>query len=115
MSKVVIASEFDRNADFILFEGSCLDLLSQVPDRFVKLVVTSPPYNLGKAYETRLNLPEYIDQQSKVIEECERVLDEQGSICWQVGNYVENGEITPLDIISSLESTVQALETAAEA
>ncbi|HOA52669.1 MAG TPA: site-specific DNA-methyltransferase, partial [Thermogutta sp.] len=28
-----------------------------------------------------------------------RVLDDQGSICWQVGNYVDNGEIIPLDIV----------------
>ena len=99
MSKVILTSDFDQKADFILYEGDCLDLLSQVPDRFVKLVVTSPPYNLGKPYETRLGLTEYVDQQSKVIEECERVLHEQGSICWQVGNYVENGEIVPLDVI----------------
>lgn len=83
----------------MLFEGDCLELLKQVPDRFVKLVVTSPPYNLGKPYETRLHLEEYLAQQRRVIEECARVLDNAGSICWQVGNYVNNGEIVPLDII----------------
>jgi hypothetical protein len=44
-------------------------LLKEVPDNFVKLVVTSPPYNLGKPYETKLDLEEYLDQQKKVIEE----------------------------------------------
>jgi len=99
MDKVRIVSEFDRTADFILFEGDCLDLLSQIPDGFVKLVVTSPPYNLGKPYENRLDLDEYLIQQRKVIEECVRALDNQGSICWQVGNYVDDGEIIPLDIL----------------
>jgi adenine-specific DNA-methyltransferase len=99
MDKVRIVPEFDRTADLVLFEGDCLDLLSQIPDGFVKLVVTSPPYNLGKPYETRLDLDEYLTQQRKVIEECVRALDNQGSICWQVGNYVNNGEIIPLDIL----------------
>jgi adenine-specific DNA-methyltransferase len=94
-----IASEFDQTADFVLYHGDCLDLLSQTPDGFVKLVVTSPPYNLGKAYENRLDMNTYLSQQRKVITECVRVLNGQGSLCWQVGNYVDNGEITPIDVI----------------
>lgn len=99
MGAIKLTSQFDPTADFVLFEGDCLDLLPQIPDGFVKLVVTSPPYNLGKPYENRLDLNEYIAQQRQVIEECVRVLDKAGSICWQVGNYVKNGEIIPLDII----------------
>lgn len=98
MSKVAIASEFDQKADLVLFEGDCLNLLPQIPDGFVKLVVTSPPYNLGKPYETRLDMDEYLAQQRQIAEECVRVLDHTGSLCWQVGNYVQNGEIIPLDI-----------------
>jgi len=99
MSKVRVTSEFDPAADLILYEGDCLDLLSRIPDKFVKLVVTSPPYNLGKPYESRLDMDEYLAQQRRVIEECVRVLDGRGSICWQVGNYVDDGEIIPLDVL----------------
>jgi len=95
---VKLSTTFDRTADLVLFEGSCLDLLGQIPDGFVKLVVTSPPYNLGKPYERRLELDEYVVQQRRVIRECVRVLHPEGSICWQVGNYVHDGEIVPLDI-----------------
>lgn len=98
MAKIIKASDFDPLADLVLFEGDCLDLLQKVPDNFVKLIVTSPPYNLNKAYETKLHMNEYIEQQAKVIKECVRILDDNGSICWQVGNYVNNGEIIPLDI-----------------
>ena len=62
-----------------------------------KLIVTSPPYNIGKVYETRLPLDCYLASQERLIRECMRVLHPEGSICWQVGNYVENGEIMPLD------------------
>lgn len=99
MDKVRITSEFDQTANFVLYEGDCLDLLPWIPDGFVKLIVTSPPYNLGKPYETRLELDEYLAQQRMAIEECVRALDDRGSICWQVGNYVDNGEIVPLDVV----------------
>jgi adenine-specific DNA-methyltransferase len=99
VNRVKISSELDLAADLILFEGNCLDLLCQIPEGLIKLVVTSPPYNLGKPYETRLDLDEYLAQQRSVIEESVRVLDDRGSICWQVGNFVNGGEIIPLDII----------------
>jgi DNA modification methylase len=69
MEKVKVSSGFDHAADFVLFEGDCLDLLPQIPDGSIKLVVTSPPYNVGKPYETRLDLDEYLARQLKVIEE----------------------------------------------
>lgn len=99
MSMIKIADDFNENADFVLYHGDCLDLLSKLPDNFVKLIVTSPPYNLGKEYETKLSIHDYVAEQKAVIEQCVRVLHPEGSICWQVGNYVNNGEIIPLDIL----------------
>jgi len=65
----------------------------------VKLVVTSPPYNIGKSYERRTSLSRYIEEQEPIIAECVRVLHDEGSICWQVGNHVLDGEVFPLDIV----------------
>ena len=65
----------------------------------MKLIVTSPPYNLGKSYETRARLDAYVEQQTRVITECVRLLHPHGSLCWQVGNHVDAGEIFPLDIL----------------
>ena len=64
-----------------------------------KLIVTSPPYNLGKAYEKRTALGEYLAAQKAVIAECVRLLDANGSMCWQVGNFVDSGEVVPLDAL----------------
>lgn len=99
MEGIRIAGTFDPAADVILYEGDCMALLSEIPDNFATLIVTSPPYNLGKPYESRLRLNEYLSQQREVIQECVRVLHDRGSICWQVGNYVDNGEIIPLDVL----------------
>ena len=65
----------------------------------MKLIVTSPPYNLGKDYETRTTLDDYLETQQRAIEQCIRLLHPQGSICWQVGNFVDSSEIVPLDTV----------------
>ncbi|MGD1037306.1 MAG: site-specific DNA-methyltransferase [Roseiarcus sp.] len=63
------------------------------------MIVTSPPYNIGKAYEARASLDTYVQGQSRVISECVRLLDQRGSLCWQIGNHVQKGEIFPLDMV----------------
>ncbi len=81
----------------------CMDnmkFMSSLSDGIFKLIVTSPPYNLGKTYERkRLAVDDYLDGQKQVIAECVRLLHDNGSICWQVGNHVEKGEIAPLDTL----------------
>lgn len=65
----------------------------------MNLIVTSPPYNIGKSYENRSPLDQYVKDQAQVVSECVRRLHPNGSICWQVGNHVQKGEIFPLDIV----------------
>ncbi|MGO8799029.1 MAG: DNA-methyltransferase [Roseiarcus sp.] len=79
--------------------ASNLRFMAQLPSGTMKLIVTSPPYNIGKSYERRTELDRYIGEQSQVIRECVRLLHPHGSICWQVGNHVQSGEIFPLDIL----------------
>lgn len=62
------------------------------------LVVTSPPYNIGKEYESHQEFKIYLDWQADIIGRILPLLKKSGSICWQVGNYVENGTIWPLDV-----------------
>lgn len=94
-----INKKYGSDAGIVLFPGDCMDLLRTIPDDALQLVVTSPPYNLGKEYERRLKLEAYLEQQAAVISECIRCLSPHGSICWQVGNYVEAGAIVPLDTV----------------
>ena len=83
------------------YRYECLDaaeFCKSIPDSSVKLVITSPPYNIGKSYETRTSIQEYIANFGGLISELVRVLKDDGSICWQVGNYVDDGEVFPLDV-----------------
>ena len=76
-----------------------LAFMAALPDGQFKLIVTSPPYNIGKDYESKTSLEAWLEGQKQVIAECVRLLHPQGSICWQVGNYVSKGEIIPLDVV----------------
>ncbi len=93
-----IDKKFDLSSKIVVFPGDTKELINVLPSNSIKLIITSPPYNLGKEYETRVALSKYIEQQAAIISEFSRILDEKGSICWQVGNYVEDGEVFPLDI-----------------
>jgi adenine-specific DNA-methyltransferase len=97
--EIDISEDYSEANEVTLFEGDCLELLGSMPDGSADLVVTSPPYNIGKEYERRLDLEVYLEQQERVISECVRVLSDTGSICWQVGNYVNKGSIVPLDAV----------------
>lgn len=76
-----------------------LAFMRPLADESVQLIVTSPPYNIGKSYERRSPLVEYVKTQAQVISECVRLLADGGSLCWQVGNHVDKGEIFPLDMV----------------
>jgi adenine-specific DNA-methyltransferase len=93
------ALSYDSKSPVNLFQGDRLDLLRQIPDGDARLAVTSPPYNIGKKYEKRLEFEHYLEQQEATIKECFRVLSDGGSLCWQTGNHLaQDGEIYPLDI-----------------
>lgn len=92
---------FRSDARGVVHQGDCMELLATIPDQSIQLAVTSPPYNIGKSYEKRSTLDDYLEFQRRVITDCVRVLRPQGSICWQVGNFVDKkgvGSILPLDI-----------------
>jgi len=76
-----------------------MKLLKKLKSNSVQLIITSPPYNIGKSYEKRIPLNEYMNQQEETLIECYRVLKDKGSLCWQVGNYIDwKSNMTPLDI-----------------
>ncbi len=94
-----IDNHFKIDSDIVLFNGEIKDLLAEIRDNSIQLIITSPPYNLGKDYEHRVDIENYLEQQTEIIAELYRVLKDGGSLCWQVGNFVEDGEVYPLDIL----------------
>lgn len=96
--EIYYGDDYKENKDVLIINNDILKCIKKIPDNSAMLVVSSPPYNLGKPYEKRVEFKEYLSWQREVAEELVRVLKPEGSLCWQVGNYVENGEVFPLDI-----------------
>lgn len=87
--------------NFTYKKQDALSFLKAQPDNSIKLIITSPPYNIGKEYEKRTTLQQYLNEMRPIISEIFRVLTDDGSVCWEVGNWVsekEPKEIYPLDI-----------------
>jgi adenine-specific DNA-methyltransferase len=85
--------------DHRLLEGDCLQVLDTVDAASCRLVITSPPYNIGKAYERgrQRSLQEYIKWLEPIVEKACSKVTADGHLCWQVGSHVRNGEVFPLD------------------
>lgn len=94
-----IATDIAREARVRLVNGNSLDVLSQLKPASVDLVLTSPPYNIGKDYERVLPMQDYLSQQRAIIQQCVRALKPGGNICWQVGFTKSAQELVPLDVL----------------
>jgi len=62
------------------------EVMGELPDCSVHLMVTSPPYNVGKDYDQDLSLVEYLAFLDRVWKETQRVLVPGGRMCINVAN-----------------------------
>jgi len=93
-----IYDTYSKENKIVLHEGDTYKFLKTIPDKTITMAITSPPYNIGKEYEKKVSIEKYLSKQENVIGELVRILKDNGSICWEVGNYIKNGEVYPLDI-----------------
>jgi adenine-specific DNA-methyltransferase len=73
--------------------------LSQLPAGSIDLIVSSPPYCMGKSYENSVDSADFQIMHERLAPLLVRALRNGGSLCWQVGHHVHNGVVTPLDAI----------------
>jgi DNA modification methylase len=60
--------------------------MSELPDNSVHLMITSPPYNVGKEYDQDMSLKEYREFLKRVWKEVYRVLVPGGRACINIAN-----------------------------
>ena len=86
---------------FHLYHEDVLQALDRISDNSIDLVLTSPPYNIGKAYEKsdRRTVKEYQDWCADIIHRLDKKIKDTGTVCWQVGNYVDSNTVLPLDYL----------------
>ena len=104
-----------------IYNENCLDTMAKMPDNFIDLTITSPPYNLGmkhhtgnkvfEAYDIYIDdMPEeeYQQQQIKVLNEIYRATKQGGSIMYNHKNRIKNGkQITPYEWLLKTDWTLK--------
>ena len=93
-----VYKRYKTGNELTLYNGDCIKLLKLLPDSSVDLIITSPPYCIGKAYEDPTDdIYTFKNQHIMIFPELYRILKLGGSICWQTGYHVTNSSIIPLD------------------
>ena len=69
------------NINHQIIEGDSLIVLKSFEEGKFDLIITSPPYNIGKSYETKTSIEEYLSTQESIINELVRTLSDRGSLC----------------------------------
>lgn len=95
-----IYKKYKESNKITLYNGDCIEFLQKLPDESVNLVVTSPPYCIGKAYEdSRNDIKTFQAQHINMFDELYRIMKPGGSICWQIGYHISDQCVIPLDCI----------------
>lgn len=84
----------------VLFLGDANQLASALPDESVDLIFASPPYCMGKEYESSSSVEDFRECHVALVPDLIRALKQGGSICWQVGYHITRQQMTPLDFIA---------------
>jgi adenine-specific DNA-methyltransferase len=85
-------------SDYNLVKCDSFKQITALEDNSIDLTITSQPYNIGKVYEKRTKLQEYLEPYNEFVKALFKKTNPRGSVCWEVGNFVENSEVYPLDI-----------------
>jgi adenine-specific DNA-methyltransferase len=75
------------------------EFLAELKPGSVDLIVSSPPYFMGKEYDRSASIDDFVADHKRLAPLLVRALRDGGSLCWQVGHHVKNGVVTPLDLI----------------
>lgn len=95
-----IYRRYKMSNEITAYNGDCIKLLKKIPDNSIDVIITSPPYCIGKAYEDPHNdIKTFKQQHIRIFNDIYRILKPGGSLCWQVGYHVSDKCVIPLDYI----------------
>lgn len=81
----LLGTPYYQSPNCLIYQGDCITLLKQMPPESIALTVTSPPYNIGKAYETPLPLTDYLAWCETWLQAIHRITSPNGSFWLNLG------------------------------
>lgn len=91
----------DTSIESYLACGSS-ESMPELPDNSVGLMITSPPYHVGKDYDTDATFEEHLDLLQRVFAECYRVLEPGGRAAVNVANLGRKPYINVVAIVDAI-------------
>ena len=102
---------FRTNEEVILANRNCLNVIDKIPDNYIQLAISSPPYFIGKEYDTSKSTEDFRYLHLQLFNNLIPKLKEGGSICWQTGYHVQQNQLLPLDyLVYSILNQYQELK-----
>jgi adenine-specific DNA-methyltransferase len=93
-----------------VWKADALEMLQRLKPGSISLIVSSPPYFMGKEYDRSQSASDFLAQHNRLFPLLAKLLKPGGSICWQVGYHVQNNRIVPLDaLVYSVTSHIPEL------
>ncbi len=85
----VLGNPFYADNGFILYHGDSTDFLHKLSSTNINidLTVTSPPYNIGKEYEARISVDEYVESCSQWMSQIYKITKPDGAFWLNVGHF----------------------------
>lgn len=97
--KLHVPTERLGNPKVCLKFQNAFDFLQELKPGTVDLIISSPPYCMGKEYDTSDSIDDFKADHQRLAPLLVRALRDGGSLCWQVGHYVRGGITIPLDAV----------------
>ena len=88
------------SGNFQLHVDDAISFLQGCEPATADLIVSSPPYFMGKEYDTSLKPADFTHIHRKLAPLISRALKPGGSVCWQVGFHQKDGVAIPLDYLT---------------
>lgn len=99
-----------KRATAKVWRGDAIEFLGRLKPDSVSLIVSSPPYFMGKEYDRSQSVADFTAQHRIIFPLLTRLLKPGGSLCWQVGHHVRSNVAVPLDaLVYSVASEIPEL------
>ena len=83
--KEILGKPYYQKDDCIIYNINCVDAMQALPDNFIHLTVTSPPYNIGKEYEKPMPLESFVKWCEVWLNQIYRITSDDGALWLNLG------------------------------
>lgn len=99
--KDFLGKPYFESENCLIYNADSLQLMTQIPKGFINLAITSPPYNIGKSYESIMPIPDYVEWCSKWMGILYNAVSDNGAFLLNLGYFEvpDKGRAVPISYL----------------